>query len=333
MKSPDTYLTNTVVTAGRSQGAAKNNPGDNTGTGADKETFNDPAYAIIATIESYKESGISDTDETTVNSDFRDSIEEMVAKKVSGIAEWESTTTYTTHQLVMYKGLQFYNHNITGNLAKPPLENPSYWYYAGSPEKLIEQYFNAEPLTGGMHDIANRSHGNYQQSALIGKYRMGGKGDDFYNFYRVALDGTQVTGNANLEAIFDVGGLNQYFRLDLYAPDSGGTRTLLDVGDYVFTPQSSGGDADTVGELVEDQFQGHRLQSQNKYTFVGGNRHEFSADGNSTAFWENTTQTETDRFAYTIVSDGTNGTPRTGSTTHGKRFTTGTAYIIVAVPA
>ena len=80
MKRPDSFLINTTAPAGRALGAAKNNPGDNTGTGADKEVYNDPAYSALAVIESYKEGGNSDTDETTTDSDMRDALEEMTEK-------------------------------------------------------------------------------------------------------------------------------------------------------------------------------------------------------------------------------------------------------------
>lgn len=326
MKKPVTFLTNTVVETGRAFGAAKNNPGDNTGTGADKEIYNDPAYAAIAVIESYKESGISDSNETTVNSDLRDALEEMTAKKVSGISEWNSATLYSTHQLVMYKGLQFYAHNITGNLAKPPIENPNYWYYAGSPEKLIEQYFNAEPLTGGMHDISDRSHANYKQSALVGKYRIGGKGGAFYNFYRVALDGTQITGNANLESIF-----NGYFKIDKYAPDVAGTRTLIDMASRHIAPQSNGGDNPTTGALLEDRFQGHwHIMPQG--TGVSGNQASPFTETDPMAPY---TDLHNDYGWHTkeSITDGVNGTPRTGLTTRPKEFTVGATYIIIAKPA
>lgn len=231
MKRPDSFLTNTTAPAGRLLGAAKNNPGDNSGTGADKEIYNDPAYANIAVIESYKESGITDTDETTEASDMRDALEEMVAKKVSGVDAWVSTTTYSTPQLVMYKGFQFFAFNTTGNLAKPPLENPDYWFKSPSVDELLSMYFDGMPRNGGLSNIADRDNVSYQQSGLVAKYRLGGNGEDFYNFYRIALDGTVVTGDTNLEAIFDVGGGSEYFNLDLIAPDVLGTRTLLDLGE------------------------------------------------------------------------------------------------------
>lgn len=230
MKIVTGNYTNTEVTTGRDYGAATNNPGDNTGTGADKETFNDVIYGHLSVIDSYKEDGYSNADETLLASDTRDAIEELTSKKVNGVANWESTDTYLTDQLVMYKGFQFYAYNTTGNLAKPPLEFPDYWYYSGTPEYLMTMHYDGIPREGGLSDIADRDETNYKQSALVAKYRLGGAGETFYNFYRIALDGTTVTGDANLEAI-----LNGYWNLDLIAPDVLGTRTLLDLGEVVGT--------------------------------------------------------------------------------------------------
>ncbi len=320
--------TNTVITTGRTLGAAKNNPGDNTGTGADKETLNDPMYGHLAVIESYKEGGNSNADETLLASDMRDAIEELTSKKVSGVDEWESTTTYTSEQLVMYKGFQFFAFNTTGNLAKPPLANPDYWMKSPTPEKLLDMFFEGDPQNGGMHNIANRSSSNYKQECLIGKYRLGGNGDDFYNFYRVALDGTQITGDANLEAIFDVGGSNEYFKLDEYAPLSGSTRTLIDMSSRHLAPQSSGGDNDTLGEVLEDRFQGHWHEAF--FSDSGASGVPLKGTG---SYANRQDMTVGDYGTQDPKSDGVNGTPRTGETTRPKEFTVGSSYIIVMIPA
>ena len=325
MKRPDSFLTNTTAPAGRALGAAKNNPGDNTGTGADKEVYNDPAYSALAVIESYKEGGNSDTDETTTDSDMRDALEEMTEKSVDTIAEWVVGTLYSTlGVIVSWKGYQFVNYNNTGNTGKDPLTNPTYWFKIPKSDILMDQYFSGEPISGGLNTIADRAHANYRQNTLFGKYRLGGNGDDFYNFYRVALDGTVVTGDATLVAIFDVDGAAEYFNIDLIAPDVAGTRTLLDMGDYVSTPQSSSGDADTLGALVEDQFQGHW------HNFSDSRVTNFASAAVTTAYG-NTADSQI--AVLDPIADGTNGTPRTGTTTHGKRFTSGASYVVVMIAA
>lgn len=332
MKQPDSFLTNTVVTAGRTLGAAKNNPGDNSGTGADKESYNDNAYGLLSIVESYRETGNSDTDETLIDSDVRDALEEMVGKKVSGIADWASGTTYTVPTLVMYKGFQFFAFNTTGNLAKPPLENPLYWIKSPSADNLLDMFFEGSPQDGGMNDIANRGSGSYRQDSLIGTYRLGENGDDFYDFYRIALDGTVVTGDANLEAIFDVGGGNEYFKLDLYAPDVVGTRTLIDMSSRHIAPISVGGDNDVLGEVLADRVQGHFHEITTKTGSING---DLSAGDRLSSI----TGTVSGGFyiANNVVedpiTDGVNGTPRTGATTRPKEFTVGSSYIIVMIPA
>lgn len=318
MKQITGNYTNTEVTTGRDLGAAKNNPGDNTGTGADKEIFNDPFYGFAGTIQSYKEGGISDTDETLTDNDMRDALEEMTAKKVSTVDEWSSSTTYTTPQLVMRKGFQFYAYNTTGNLSKDPLLFPDYWYYSGTPEELMKCYNSGEVLGGELNPIADRSNGNYAQSALIGKYRLGGNGDTFYNFYRVALDGTQVTGNANLEAI-----LGSYWNLDVIAPVNLGARTLIDMSSRHVVPQSNGGDNDVLGGVLKDRVQGHWHEIQTQ-----------SQSGGVLVQRTGTLGTQLDTgLVQDPISDGVNGTPRTGSTTRPKEFTVGSSYIIVMVAA
>lgn len=338
MKRPDSFLTNTTTPAGRGLGAAKNNPGDNTGTGADKEIYNDPVYAVLAMVESYKETGNSNADETLDDSDMRDAIEEMASKKVTGVNEWNAGTTYTVNQLVMYKGFQFYSYNTTGNLAKPPLQHPEYWLKTPTPEVLLDQYFSGCPIDGGLNPIADRAGVNYKQNALIGKYRLGGNGDTFYNFYRIALDGTQVTGDANLEAIFDVGGANEYFNLDLVAPVDGGTRTLIDMSSRHIAPQSVSGENDTLGEFLEDRFQGHKHSelvgpdAQNGDTSAVGTGYRAGQAPGGLAI-NRVTATQTNTVSIGVpIPDGVSGPQRTGLTTRPKEFTVGASYIIVMIP-
>ncbi len=326
MKTITSHYTNTVVTAGRDLGAAKNNPGDNTGTGADKETLNDPTYGHLAVIESYRETGNSNADETLIDSDMRDAIEELASKKVSGISNWVSTTLYSTpNTLAMHNGFQFLAFNITGNIAKDPLMSPLYWLKSPSPEVLLDMYYKGMPESFGLHPIADRSGVNYKQSSLLGKYRLGRNGSAFYEFYMVALDGTTVTGDANLEAIFNVGLAGEYFNLDLIAPDNAGTRTLIDMSSRHLAPQSVGGENDVLGEVLEDRF-----QSFNAIGYVrgssGGSERAFASVGTATS---GVAATTTRGILHSFITDGTNGTPRTGKTTRSNELTVGSSYIIV----
>ena len=89
-------------------------------------------------------------------------------------------------------------------------------------------------------------------------------------------------------------------------------------------------DVYTVGQFKDDQFQGHfhRLVAQggyrspvNKYLGIGG--------GN--LFGSETYGAEFTEAVNTPLTDGTNGTPRIGTTTHGKQM--GVNYCIKATPA
>ncbi len=330
MKRPDSFLTNTTAPAGRLLGAAKDNPGDDSGSGMSKEIYNDPAYGAIALIESYKDGGISNSDETTDASDVRDSIEELTHKRVTdsvapanSLAEWVTTTTYTTvGELVTHKGFQFVAFNITGNLAKDPLTNPDFWFPIPKPFELIERFSSGQIFSGGLSPMADRAGGNYRQNIAFGRYRLGGNGDSFYNFFRVALDGTVVTGDATLEAIFDVGGGTEYFNIDLIAPDVVGTRTLIDMGERIVTPQSSAGENDTLGEVLEDRTQNH----QHLWDAIKA----VTPDSNGTLNqFGNTNSGNVFGFETGGPDQNGEGTPRVGATTRPKEFTEGASYIIV----
>ncbi len=341
MKNPSSFLTNPTTPPGRANGQAINDPGGDTGSGIDEEIYNDPVYGHIAVIESYKDGGISDSDETTTASDVRDALEEITDRRVTdsgtpanSIDEWDSGTTYSAVELVTWKGFQFVAYNTTGNLNKNPLLFPDFWMLIPKPDDLLDKFFSGQVCSGGLSDIADRAGGNFAQNIEYGHYRLGGNGDDFYEFFRVTLDGTVVTGDTTLEDdIFKEGTADEYWNIDIVAPDVVGTRTLLDMGDYIPTPQSSSGDGDTVGDLIEDQFQGHRFYVLNVAAATSLNRYGHKtgeASGIRVATGSPTTTTEA---AYThdtpVDDDKGNGTPRTGTTTHGKRFTEGASYIIV----
>lgn len=339
MKSPSSFLSNTTAPTGRTQGQATNDPGGSQGSGVDQEIYNDPAYAIIAMAETWKEGGVSGLDETTINSDMRDAVEELTSKKVVGIPEFVASTTYsdpgTLTDVVMWKGFQFVNVSNINNLGNDPLLNPKVWHMIPDIKDIMKMHFSGLPQNGELLPVADRLSGQYLQNFFTGKYRLGGNGESFYDFNRIHLDGSVVTGNTELEEILDVGGSNEYFNLDLIAPDVLGTRTLLDVGDYVLTPQSDGGDADIMGVLVEDQgqYHWHTIGTTNEPEKYGNQGTPDSQSGDNCLYKGNTDVYRT--IAGTILEDTINGggTPRLGSTTHGKRLTVGTSYIIVMTPS
>jgi len=248
---------------------------------------------------------------------LKDFIIGSILSRIGGVGtvpEWSDITNYTAMTLVRVDDAQYVTINTSTNLNKPPLANPLHWFPVPSWETLKTQFASGLPISLGMSPICDRAGGDYRQNSIFGKYTVNGTS---YTAYRVALDGTVVTGNSTLETI-----LSGYWRLDLYAPEVGGVRTLIDIGDYVLTPQSdSSGDALTIGELVVDQFQGH--------TFRPGDANIFNASGVGIIASGTDSQLGQVENTGDPVADNDNGTPRTGSTTHGKRFTVGVPHIIV----
>jgi hypothetical protein len=344
MKQPDNFLTNpTTATTARPFGAATDNPGDNTGSGMTAEIYNDPAYAALLVINALKEGGISNVDESVDNPDLLDAIREAIGQAVSGVDDWDSGTAYSTiGELVYYKGIQYVNIYATGNTGQAPTPGSAYWYALPSRDYLIQAYQNPTALMG-MHPTLDRENAKYANLLAFGKYRLGDNGDDFYNFYRVALDGSTVTGDADLVAALDVGGSDEYPYLDIFFPDVLGTRSAIDMGGRTIRAQSSGGKADTIGEVQEDAMQ--RITGQ--ATFYGNSA---SAGGiilaDSGALSEGTTATT----SATLSISGTENqrtildfdsadsvSPSTAKTdddeTRMANLVAGAAYIISMIPA
>ncbi len=340
MKSPSSFLINTTTPAGRAEGNAINDPGGDTGTGMDEEIYNDPAYAAIAPIQTYKDGGISDSDETTLASDMRDALEEMTDKRVTdsigaaSLGEWDSGTTYgILGVMVTHKGFQFVTYNNTGNLNKNPLLNPDFWYPIPKPDELLMLFAGGHVIPGGMSDMVDRAGGNFNQNIAFGRYRLGGNGDDFFNFFRVTLDGTVVTGDVNLEDdIFEIGTGTEYPFADIFCPDVVGTRTLLDMGEYVTAAQSDSGENDTLGEIQDDRSQGHwhevRGKTSNEYLVQ---RADGEVTGAARRFNDDAVEGAESPQGKDIITDTVNGTPRVGTTTRPKELTEGASSIIVMV--
>lgn len=341
MKNPSSFLTNTTTITGRSQGQAKDNPGDNSGSGMTSEIYNDPAYAAIATAESWKEGGLSDSNETTVDSDMRDAIEEMVSKKVSGVADWAVGTSYSAGDIVMYMGFQFVSYLASANIGNTPITNPDKWFKIPTPERLLDNFCGGLPEQD-LSPIADRAGTDYQQNIAYGEYRLGGNGDAFYDFFRVHLDGTQVTGDAGLVAIFDVGGANEYFNIDLIAPDVLGTRTLLDMGGRSLRSQSAvSGVSATRGEIQEDAMQ-KMIGSWSRNTDGGGLEDAFSPGNYSGVYGPGDpcsfVSPNTAAPGHYIKFDNsllykTNGTGSGDGETRVKALVTGAAYVVIMQPA
>jgi hypothetical protein len=241
--------------------------------------------------------------------------------------DWLDYFNYTTIPTsVRFGGGRYVNYVASNSGNIPPL-NPDKWLPVKPRYELIQQSADALPQGGGLIAAHDRADSDYQQNILVDSVAIDGT---TYNLYMVHLDGTQLTGNATLEAIFDPGGSDEYHRIDYYAPDVLGTRTLIDMGERVLAGQSSGGENDLMGAVLADRFQGHfHGVYNNSSQSAGGGLGFFRMFANTGS---NNTGPITD-VARDPITDSTNGPPRTGLTTRPKELTTGCPYIIVMVAA
>lgn len=220
------------------------------------------------------------------------------------------------------------------NLDKDPIMNPNYWEIVEDTNAVIKKFQRGKPIFGGFKNIDNVRDAGYEQWVFGGYHYKNGQ---TYKEYLVKVDGTTVTGDTDLETILDVGGANEYFNLDLIAPDTLGTRTLLDYrGRGEMAIDGAGGNRAAISEVQEDQFQGWQsgaLDVTQKYGAAISNGNAPSsipAANNSVPVYQTTKQS--DSSMITATDDGTNGTPRTGLETYGKNFSTGVPYVTVLLP-
>lgn len=268
---------------------------------------------------------------------------QIVSDNSGEIALWDSGTVYSVAgTLSRREGLTFAATGEALNQNKDPLDpnNSLFWYMPEDENDLLRYANRGTVIDGDMHTIHDRSSGNYSVNLKIGKKKIAGTQQEFHIIH---LDGTVVTGNTTLENLLDVGGANEYKYLDLFAPDVVGTRTLLEMGEYLKAPQSVSGENDTLGELQDDRFQGHDFYLFNSPEGGSG----IDANPDETPNWKvanvqdvdyiiRSTNNNTPTYGKTnggITTDGTNGAPRTGLTTRPKELTVGASYIVIMAQA
>lgn len=256
MKNISAYLTNfDAPSAGFSEGKLKDDPGDASGSGITVLTHNDFLYGHVAAIIKYL-GALSGTDESETASDVLDAIETMSGIKNPNTADYDNSTTYAQDDLVMYLGVQF-SSMINSNLGNNPLDNPDKWLPCFNRDDAVVKWRNGEDIKGGMEAVHDFRDAGYRQNFTWGKYNFGGNTGRNFDAFGVHLDGTVVTANPTLEAIFDVGGPDEYHLLDIIAPDVVGTRTLLDArGRVPRIVDAGGGDTENVGVV-----QGHAIEN------------------------------------------------------------------------
>lgn len=235
------------------------------------------------------------------------------------IAPWSSATNYTTlGQLVSIGDMQFSCALATGNLNKNPITNPNYWYAVPTFKELMYLFCSGKTVIGECHPIHNFNAATYRQYFQLGQYSIGGV---LMTFYGVHLDGTSVGSGTALETIIEAWHLKA-----LLAPGATGSRVLVDARERVLRSMgATGGKAATLGAVQEDQFQGFQIQLSVYSAGSGGGTvapTTVSAYNASSLYFGN---------ASVPQSDGTNGTPRTGTETRVKGLVVGVPYCVLAV--
>lgn len=257
MKKISSYLANfTGPSAGFSEGQLKDDPGGSLGSGLTEQTGNDWLYSIYALAKKYLSGGtVSDTDESETDSDNMDAIEILAGVQNPNVLEWLVGTTYAQDDHVMYFGAQFVS-MIAGNIGNDPYTNLDKWLPCFERNDALIKWQKGDDIQGGFDILHDFRDVGYRQNYPWGKYNYGGDAGKNYEGFGVHLDGTQITGDATLVAIFDVGGGGEYHLLDIIAPDVVGVRTLLDArGRVGANVDAGGGDRVAVGSVQEDALQ------------------------------------------------------------------------------
>lgn len=314
------------ASTGFSEGKLRDNPGDNTGSSVVAAIDNDAYYARLAVIKKYRPSGISDTPESELNSDFLEGFEHAIEMRVDGVEEWSAATTYSTiNTPVMRYGLQFVNINTTSNLNKDPLLEPLYWLAVPDFRSILADYSTGRIVPGGSHRIHDFNHANYRQFFSLGLHQPGGASGPAYQAWAVHIDGSAV-GSGALSDIVEA-----WYLKDDFAPGSIGARTLRDAkGRLLRAIDATGGQADLIGEVLADQMQGHGRDIYYSNTTGGSKR--IILDTALTLVGNNSVLLSNNESLNAMRSDGTNGTPRTGLFTRDKSITVGVPYAVIVLP-
>jgi len=322
------------ASSGFSEGKLRDNPGDDTGSSVVAAIDNDSYYARLALISKYLTGGITDTPESENNSDFLNGIEEMIGYKVNTISSWSAATTYTTlDEKVMRSGMQFVCINTTSNINLDPLTNPLHWMAVPSFRALFEQY-NHGSLIYAAHQLHDYNNAKYRQYFSLGLHKVGGASGTSFNAWGVHVDGSAV-GSGALSTIIET-----WYLKTPFAPGSTGSRTLKDArGKVPRGVDATGGQADEIGEVLEDQTQGFNMTLYSQNTTADSDN-----PSNATLAFINPSTTKMYKSGTAALamaagtvkdrsSDGVNGTPRTGTRTRDQSITVGVPYMVIMVPA
>ena len=312
------------ASTGFSDGRLRDNPGDDTGSGVMSAWGNDIWYALRAIVKKYSGTGdVSGTPESENNYDVLSAIEQMIGLDVYGVDAYNPATTYSTlGESVMYAGMQFVNINASGNSGKTPLTEPLYWLPVPDSRELFVKSVHGLPVWGASHPIHDFNNPAYRQYFGLGTHRIGGYNGTTFTAVGVHLDGQGIGGSGTA-----LSGIVEAWHLkDIWMPGSEGSRSSIDArGRLLRAIEATGGQADLMAGVLDDQMQGHWHQSSLGYESAG------TAGGERLAEYAGTATFVTG--AGVIITDGTNGEPRTGQTTRDKSVTGGVPYMVVMVPA
>lgn len=319
------------ASTGFSDGKLRDNPGDDTGSGVMASWGNDIWYALRAIVKKWHGAGeVSGTAESENNHDVLDAIEQMVGLDVYGVADYNPATTYSAlGESVMYAGIQFVNINTTSNLGKTPLTEPLYWLPVPDSRDLFVKSVHGLPVWGASHPIHDYNNAAYKQYFGLGTHNIGGYSGTTFNAYGVHLDGSAI--GATGTTLSDI--IEAWHLKDIWMPGAEGSRSSIDArGRLLRAIDATGGQADLMAEVLNDQMQGHWHQIRKLISETqSGSWESVSLVGNGSI--ATPASSYMSLWATELLSDGTNGTPRTGSTTRDKSVTGGVPYMVVMVPA
>ncbi len=264
--------------------------------------------ALIRNIEK-KDSWASETEDIIV--------QDYIYKK--NVPEWniyDSTVTYGFGDVAWIGNKQFSSIKAA-NSGNYPITSPDWWELAPAFEDILKDYQSAKPILPGIKTIDNYRDAGYEQWNFMGYYEEDGYS---YEAYKVRLDGTVVTGDSDLENIFDVGGTNEYFLLDTFAPDVLGTRTLVDLRGRVLRPvDAGGGETENVGVTQDDQVGGQTHPEAAGTNFViNGSTILYTSGGSGPVYIGGS------------ISNAT-GNNNTGAETRMDNYTVGVPYLVIVL--
>ena len=273
---------------------------------------------------------------TTRGENYRlEQIENKIGISNASIDDWGDYVTYDQFDSVMYLGDQYVS-KAGSNTGNNPIDNPDLWWPCPTWDEI--KIWNAEGETrdsgvAPMHDPRDVNYLSWWKGGIyhVGKHSgSGGTGRSFqaYHFHK---DGTVVTGNATLEAIFKPGLAGEYKYIDKMAPDSAGTRTIVDArGAYRRWIDATGGNAAAMGVRQEDQMQGH-WHVRAVHNAAGGLASSMYYPAHISSGWNTTGDSDNIKVVNEAMSDSVNGTPRTGAETRGINVSDGVPYFTILV--